>query len=373
MDGASDWIFLLWQELRFRLTMLQATASEFESIFAKIMRAANGDSFHVSRAGGRKGDLKCDGWDSVTKTLYSVYAPSSAKTRREVLKKMESDLEGAKKKWPEMRRWRFVHNDIFGLSAEVTRELESLRSNPSNAELEILSDWDPEELWRLVRNLRPAERQDILGGIQAETVVAEPRWEALSLRYHDHVSPAAIRAAMASLSQLCNNFQPDSVLDPICASAMARALTSWWLQGAAPRHGEGLFLGYLDFLMDRCDALPRESQITSLAFLMRTLEICARKLEIPPDVLADSLLQEQVDLPDGLKVIIEIAREEITGESQGFLVDAPSTRRSFVSACGQAVIHLVGITSTGTRYPAAFLMQDLVISMQRVDFDDGRL
>ncbi|BCB84901.1 hypothetical protein [Phytohabitans suffuscus] len=373
MDGTADWTHLLWQELKFRLMMLQATANEFENIFAKIMRSAHGESFHISRPGGPKGDFKCDGWDSATKTLYSVYAPSSAKAKSQVVKKMGGDLNGARKRWPEMRRWRFVHNDIFGLSAEVTRQLESLRSDPSNADLEILADYDPEELWRIVRSLQPADRLDLLGGPRLEAVATDPQWEAVPLRCHDYVSPAATRAAMASLSQLCNNFQNDSVLDPVCSSAMARALTAWWLQGSGPGRGESLFIGYLQFLMDRCDAFPRESQVTSLAFVMRALEICARKLEMPPEVLAESQIQGGADLPNGLGVIFEIAREEMAGESQGFLVDAVSTRRKFVSGCGQAVIHLIGVTSTGTPYPATFFMQDLIISLQRIDFNDGRL
>ncbi|MEO3929122.1 hypothetical protein ABGB07_35485 [Micromonosporaceae bacterium B7E4] len=373
MEGVAEWTYLLWQEQKFKLTILQSTANEFEKIFTKIMRAANGDSFHVSRAGGPKGDLKCDGWDSATKTLYSVYAPSSAKTKREVRTKIAGDLRGARKRWPEMRRWRFVHNDFFGLSAEVTRELENLRSDPSNANLEVLSDWDPEDLWRIVRNLSYVDRLELLGGPPVEIVVDKPQWEGLSLRYHDGANPAGIRAAMASLSQLCNNFRHDSVLDPICASAMARAITSWWLEDKDAVRGESLLLEYLEFLVDRCDSLPCESQITSLAFLMRTIEICARKIKVTPEVLADSQVRADADLPEDLKVIIQIAREEMTGGSQGFWVEDSLIRRKFVSACGRAIIHLIGMTSTGTQYPAIFLIQDLIISMQRVDVKGGRL
>lgn len=373
MKGVAEWAYLLWQEQRFKLTILQSTANEFENIFTKIMRAANGDSYHVARAGGPAGDLKCDGWDSATKTLYSVYAPSSAKTRKQARAKVARDLEGAKKRWPEMRRWVFVHNDLFGLSAKVTRELESLRSDPSNANLEIPSDWDPEDLWRIVRKLPYRDRLELLGGPQAGTLVAHPEWDGSQLGYHNEVSPAATRAAMASLSQLCGNFQHDSILDPICASAMARAITSWWLQDEGSIQDQTLFLGYVEFLMDRCDALPWESQVTSLAFLMRTLEISARELEMPPEVLADSQIRGEVELPEGLKVIIQIAREEMTGESQGFWLDDPSLRKRFVSACGQAMIHLIGMTSTGTRRPAIFLIQDLIISMQRLDVNEGRL
>jgi len=154
---------------------------------------------------------------------------------------------------------------------------------------------------------------------------------------------------------------------------MARAITSWWLQDEGSIQDQTLFLGYLEFLMDRCNALPWESQITSLAFLIRTLEICARELEMPPEVLADSQIRGEADLPGGLEVIIQIAREEMTGESHGFWAEDPTVRKTFVSACGHAMIHLIGMTSTGTRRPAIFLIQDLIISMQRVDANEGRL
>ncbi|MBO0801669.1 MAG: hypothetical protein J2P25_01135 [Nocardiopsaceae bacterium] len=366
-DDAASWARLLWEEQKFKLLMLQSTASEFENIFTRIMRAERDNEFHIARAGGRKGDAKCDGWDSGSKTLYSVYAPFSVKKRTAIHRKIKGDFIGAREKWPEMRCWRLVHNDFFGLSAEITRALEELRSDPCSDGVRILGDWDPQELWRIVRSLPRAERFDLLGGPDFSALTSSAGWNTETLRFHDSVHPSTIRAAMASLSQLCGNFQSDSALDPICASAMSSAITTFWLED------QQLFSNYLGFLLDRCGSSPDESQITSVAFVMRSIEICAHHLRMTIDELAK--LSHWYDIEPGspTRVIYRIALDEIKGVDNGIFVDYPETRRKYVSGCGRAVVDLLRVTSSITSIPVVFILQDLIISLQRIDHNEGRL
>ena len=300
-------------------------------IFTKIMRAEHGNEFHIARAGGKKGDLKCDGWDSQSKTLYAVYAPFSGKGRAAIHGKIRGDFLGAREKWPEMRRWRLAHNDFFGLSAEVTRALEDLRMDLVSDGVRILEDWGPQELWRIVRNLSETERFDLLAGPDFSILTKTDKWNVETLRHHDGVSPSAIRAAMASLSQLCGNFQPDSVLDPLCASAMASAITSFWLED------QQLFSQYSKFLLERCDSAPLESQIVCVAFVMRSIEICARLFRTTIDDFANLLLSwTDADPPLGTRVIYEIALNELRGTGDGIFTETPETRRKYVAGCRSA-------------------------------------
>ncbi|MEU5973880.1 hypothetical protein [Streptomyces sp. NPDC047315] len=366
MSNVPNWVNLLWQEHKFKLLILHSPADKFEDIFTRVMRCANKESFHAARAVGNLGDLKCDGWDSATKTLYVVYAPFSPKGPADLRKKIKRDFYGAVEKWPQMRRWRFVHNDFFGISAAVTRELEELRSGPKALDVEILSDWSPEELWQIFRGLAEQDRLEILGSPEMLLHVNDGAPTRASIREHDGVHPSIIRAATAALSFLCGNFQPDSIIDPVSAAALSRALTSWWLGD------DELFQDCLSLLMERSESSPREAQITSMAFLVRCAEICGRRLEIPSHVLIRSQMEMNNEASEGMKVILEVILEEFFGEGSGFRIGESKARGNFIQGCALWMTDFMGTTWVGTGYPAILLLQDLVTSMQRIDFGDGK-
>ncbi|MFD9068673.1 hypothetical protein [Streptomyces lasiicapitis] len=366
MNDIPTWVNLLWQEHKFKLLLLQSPSERFEEIFTQVMRYANGDSFHVARAAGSQGDMKCDGWDSASKTLYAVYAPFSSKGRADIRGKIRGDFFGAVERWPEMRRWRFVHNDFFGVSAAVTRELEDLRGESESLGIEILSDWSPQELWQNFRGLREEDRLEILGSPMLLSEVKNGAWSRETIREHDGVHPSVIRAATTALSCLCDNFQHDSNLDPVSASVLARALTSWWLGD------EELFQGCLSLLLERSESSPFETQITSMAFLMRCVEICAHRLRIPSEALIRSQVEGDVDVQKGMKVILEVVLEEFAGEGEGFYIEEGRARGNFIQGCARWMTDFMGMTWVGVEYPAILLLQDLVTSMQRIDFKEGR-
>jgi hypothetical protein len=108
-----------------------------------------------------------------------------------------------------------------------------------------------------------------------------------------------------------------------------------------------------------------------MAFLMRCIEICARRLEIPSDILIRSQVEGNANVYEGMKVILEVILEEFSGEGKGFYIEESAPRGKFIQGCAQWMTDFMGMTWIGAGYPAILLLQDLVTSMQRIDFDGG--
>lgn len=357
---------LLWQEHKFKLVLLEASGNEFETMFTRLMRLSNPNHFNVSRAGGNVGDRACDGWDSKNKILYSVYAPPSRKKRDEITRKLLGDLRGARQNYPEMRKWRLVHNDLFGMHANVARALEDLRGMTEFSSIEILSDWGPQELWSLLSSLDHSVRSEFLGGPQWDRLQREDgndNWGDLKLRFGGNLPESSLRPALRSLNQLCNNFEPGSAIDPICASAFAGSIVVWWLDDKDLAHE------YLNFLAERSDESPMESQITSLGVLLQCITISSRQLNMSVNALLSSQLASGEPAP-AERFALELAYDEIVGKNKGIRVDNPLIRFKFILSCFKAVNYLIGVLSR-TDYPAVFALQDLIISLQRIDHHQG--
>jgi hypothetical protein len=241
-----------------------------------------------------------------------------------------------------------------------------LRGSPNSLGVDILPDWDPEELWRIVRGLSEVDRRRILGGPDWPVAQAQEGFDATSLRYHENVHPASARAAVRSLAQLCENFQSDSVANATISSAVAGALVSWWM------NDKHLFQEHMEILYQRSDSMPFETELTSLAFVIRCVEICARRLDMPKDIFLASQLDESSLMDGSQKMILELVRDVLGNQNPGFEVDDSSARRNFVSTCCMVLTDLIGITSAGG-IPAVFTLQDLFVSLQRLDHNDGSI
>lgn len=95
---------------RARSTVLSQPLDAFQQLFETVMTARHGSDFVPVKPSGTHGDKKNDGYLLSERCVYAVYAPhyeGSAKT----VAKLRSDFEGARKNWPKMRAWSFVHND----------------------------------------------------------------------------------------------------------------------------------------------------------------------------------------------------------------------------------------------------------------------
>lgn len=123
---------------------------------------------------------------------------------------------------------------------------------------------------------------------------------------------------------------------------------------------------------ERSDSMPFETELTALVFVIRCVELCARRLNVPTDIFLASQLDESSLMGESQKMILRLVGDVLVGQNPGFAVDETSVRRKFVSACCMTLTDLVGITSA-SGIPAVFTLHDLFVSLQRLDHDDGSL
>lgn len=137
-----DQIQLLFYGLRFKADYLEKKGTAFQDWFVQLAGNALGAQFEPVRPYGKQGDLKCDGRDSSTGTVFQAYAPAEMKDT-EVMAKIQADFHGALEHWGGgLKRWVFVHNDSRGLPPKAQQLLERLREQ--NPGIEIEQWWEPQ-------------------------------------------------------------------------------------------------------------------------------------------------------------------------------------------------------------------------------------
>ena len=139
-----------YYQLGFSVGFISSAGAAFQDFFADLMESVYPEEFERVRPWGNQGDQKCDGFLPSTKTVFQCYAPRGMK-EAVVLQKIGEDCHGAVDHWPDMKEWIFVHNDMDGLSANVTKKLEQLRAEYPN--LKIPAPWTLPALSRLFRRL----------------------------------------------------------------------------------------------------------------------------------------------------------------------------------------------------------------------------
>ena len=115
--------------LQFLLRVHQATGTEFQSLFERIMDAAH-DDFQKIRPHGREGDKGNDGYRPSVGIYYQVYAPlDPAEKEAEAAAKFKRDFGKLKLGWDkvsQIREFNFVYNDK---GAGVSVLLENARAD----------------------------------------------------------------------------------------------------------------------------------------------------------------------------------------------------------------------------------------------------
>jgi hypothetical protein len=105
-----------WYGLTIDNALLKKKEQEYEDLFCDVMEKKHGTDFQRVKAAGSEGDAKSDGFLFSEKWIFQSYAPSSGFKKSKLLRKIEDDFEGAKKRWGDnMRKWAFVHNEQEGL------------------------------------------------------------------------------------------------------------------------------------------------------------------------------------------------------------------------------------------------------------------
>ncbi|MCY3540420.1 MAG: hypothetical protein OXH31_00715 [Gammaproteobacteria bacterium] len=115
------------------------------------------DDFEVVRPYGSIGDLKCDGWQASTGTVFQCYAPY-AMQESALNRKIERDFDGAREKW-DLKKWVFVHNDTRGLPPTANQLIDKLRTN-SGVTIQI---WTEPEIFELVERLSRSQLEILFG------------------------------------------------------------------------------------------------------------------------------------------------------------------------------------------------------------------
>ncbi len=124
------------------------------------MEIAYPGDFVAVRPHGRLGDLKCDGYQASTGTVFQCYGPKSMRIA-ELTTKMEEDFHGAVEHWgAQMTSWVFVHNDHHGLPAPA---LQLLNAFSKEGDAVSTGHWALEELRTVVMAL-PVDKLEILFG-----------------------------------------------------------------------------------------------------------------------------------------------------------------------------------------------------------------
>ncbi len=156
----TDPVSELFYTLKFKIDFLKKKGTAFQDWFVDLVGHAYGSDFESVRPYGNQGDWKCDGRRLSTGTIYQCYAPESARDRV-MIEKIDTDLEGAVAKWPHfIKKWVFVHNDSRGLPPTVVDHLDQKRTQYPNLEIEI---WSEPDLLELFRMIRPDAKQLMFG------------------------------------------------------------------------------------------------------------------------------------------------------------------------------------------------------------------
>ncbi len=169
--------------LAFSLEFERQRGKAFERLFSRILSHACPGDFVPVEPYGRNGDMKCDGFQRSTGTVFQCYAPERL-SEREAIGKIERDLAGAVDHWSgRMRRWIFVHPKADGLPAKVLKRIEVLQDAQPDIRIET---WSFAELLPIVMDLSLAALSDLFG---APPVNSAPR--ALDLKDLRGLSPDA--------------------------------------------------------------------------------------------------------------------------------------------------------------------------------------
>jgi hypothetical protein len=151
---------LLWHHLVWRLRCLEATPTEFQALFERVMSKVDQDFVPV-RPYGKMGDLKNDGMLFHKGVVHQVYAPDEYK-QADLIAKIEEDFDGAVAHWHShgLTRWVFVYVVRRGVPPDVPRILYGLQAKHPAIEIDHMSS---DRLWELVRALPAQARDELLG------------------------------------------------------------------------------------------------------------------------------------------------------------------------------------------------------------------
>lgn len=155
----------------FQLHVHRASGDQFQRLFNQVMQYAD-SRFQPITPWGNWGDGGNDGWIPDDGHYFQVYGPkpttSAEDSETMALKKAVDDFDKLPEKWKNVRRYSFVMNDRFqGIPAPIGSSLQDLQIKKK---LEFAKGFPMKDLLDYFMQLTLDKRQDIIGGIPAETV-----------------------------------------------------------------------------------------------------------------------------------------------------------------------------------------------------------
>lgn len=345
-----EWVDELWSELRFAELAARESGEGFQRLFQRVMKAVDGESFLDVRPAGKYGDFKCDGWDTSSQTCYAVYGPFTRKTPGEVREKIESDLHGALRAWPEMRNWRFVHNDQAGLSALVAAALVSLRddTDPAARHVRLLPPWGPKDLWWLLRQAPAGARASLLG--TQPWSLNRRQLDSFANASEDPVSVSAGR----SVAQLIHGFADGGLVAPLAGTAFAGTLAMFLLGD------ETAFRGEAALLEQRCRQDPFETMLTAVMFCVLAVQMWAEATGRPPEEWA--AVATEMTVPYITQIVLSAMAET---EPENLLPGHPEDQWKVAVNLGPVTAMTLRQAAMHVPHPLICVLQDLIIRVQR--------
>ena len=108
------------------------------------------------RAGGRNGDMKNDGYCSISRVFFQAHA-TRGESAKKTKDKIENDLKGCLKHWSDVSKFVYITNDT--LIGEVEHFVDSLRKIYTNI---VIETWGYQKLTSEIKNLSTEEIEFVI-------------------------------------------------------------------------------------------------------------------------------------------------------------------------------------------------------------------
>ena len=228
--NAMDHIQAAHYGLCFRIAFLEKKGTEFQDWFVKLAEYAFGSDFEAVRPYGRSGDLKCDGRQVSTDTIFQCYAPYDMK-EADLNTKIEQDFFGAVENWDHMARWVFVHNDNRGLPPSSIQLFDKLRRDYPAVEISV---WTEPALRQLVDKLSLMELQALFGSApsmpELETLVMGDLQPVIHQLESIDPEPSAELLTPPSINKLEKNQLSEDATELLRVGRRKEALVEAWFK-----------------------------------------------------------------------------------------------------------------------------------------------
>ncbi|CAN7442409.1 hypothetical protein LJR235_002823 [Pararhizobium sp. LjRoot235] len=176
-----------WNKL-LELHLRQNHGTAFQAFVSTVFGRVYGDAFVPIRAHRNAGDDGLDGFHTSDGTVYQCYGAENGVSKKPsyVCNKMVADHEKALKSGIGMSRWKFLHNMVDGLTADMTVTLNDLIKRGKTDGVEV-GHFGLEGFRSMLRGMTDVDCQDIIGFMNSSDVDRTMLPAALSLVIADLV------------------------------------------------------------------------------------------------------------------------------------------------------------------------------------------